>query len=921
MKSFKKTLAALLAALMVVCSMPFTALAVEDVEGQVTISLEAYDFQCGLNSPPTWGPYLESGEGEGDPYGADETISAGTYFALAFIAHDVVDIGIQQMQIRGWYDDKKIAGAYVTSRQQGKNTTYTFNNDTVGAHSEETWVFGMEYHDNDSVLYSESDAYTMEDGMSFFGSTPSEALTAAEAYGWPLGNGVGVQELCLSKTNGFTGAPLINTTFEYMYNTDAPEDWDGQVVFDEVLVGVTGVYAREDITVNELYEIFHFNPSNHSDNQWVAEDANSRHEVVVAPYENDVPQPEQVVYHTVKGEDITQAKDADAPSNTEVNEGEHTSDSAGQHLDHYVWVADVTETYDFVEEGVYVPCSMSEYTGEIPGSCTQKAVTAAQKCDVCDYVTGGVEGDYDYSFAGHNYVKSTVPSTCTVQGYDEYVCQNCGDGTQNHSYKDNYQNTISHNFSVFVSATEGDCVTPIETTYKCSYGCETTDVQTGEVNSNIHKNVVTDDAEEATCAKDGKTAGSHCEACSTVITPQETISKETIAHTYNYEGEYRTVLAPTKKDDGIKEYTCTVCKVATETAPIEALGVIITVNTSELGTATLTSTTNDNVDTTNKETKVKYGDGYTLVATPGQNAKFVGWMLNGKMLTDTDGTYESVAYADTTYTAVFVEDDDIPEFTVTFMDNYGNVIDTKSGNELASLEAMPTPPQLAGYKFVEWDMQLEDVKALKTSTVVTAIYESDDELTYTVIANGCTIDVNGVQTEDAAYDVAYNSRVTVTPKSGTAASWTANGAVAAYGESYTFYCGSNITLTYSESPVTPVPTVADVKAEKTATHVVAFLATRSVVDGYTLIESGFVYGKAMAKEDLILDNVGLVKGTDNGQVKYVACQNIANDGQFSLNYGVTAMNQNACARAYLIYRDNSTSETTVIYSDGVIYQY
>ena len=67
--------------------------------------------------------------------------------------------------------------------------------------------------------------------------------------------------------------------------------------------------------------------------------------------------------------------------------------------------------------------------------------------------------------------------------------------------------------------------------------------------------IVKDNAVEATCEIEGKTEGSHCSVCNTVIKKQEFVPKK--EHSWN-SGEIIREATCTK--DGIKKITCTVCK-------------------------------------------------------------------------------------------------------------------------------------------------------------------------------------------------------------------------------------------------------------------------------------------------------------------------------------------------------------------------
>ena len=99
-------------------------------------------------------------------------------------------------------------------------------------------------------------------------------------------------------------------------------------------------------------------------------------------------------------------------------------------------------------------------------------------------------------------------------------------------------------------------------TYTCTKCGET---KTETIKATGHK-AVTDKAVAATCTTAGKTAGSHCSVCNTVITAQKTIPAT--GHSYD---AGKITKAATATATGVKTYTCTKCK-ATKTETIPALG-------------------------------------------------------------------------------------------------------------------------------------------------------------------------------------------------------------------------------------------------------------------------------------------------------------------------------------------------------------
>ena len=323
---------------------------------------------------------------------------------------------------------------------------------------------------------------------------------------------------------------------------------------------------------------------------------------------------------------------------------------------------------------------------------------------------------------------------------------------------------------------------------------------------------------------------------------------------------------------------------------------MITVNASDKGTTTLNGEA-----TTGAAQKVAYEKEYTLTATPAANAKFVGWEVNGKLVSN-QATYTTAAFADVTYTPVFAADE-AKAFNVTFVDQFNNVIAKLSNEEVAALDAMPTPYEYKGFTFKGWSMDLDAVKALQGAATVVASYSKDEAASYTVtVPEGCTIAVGG-QDMGTTATVSHDAKVTV--KAANEGTWKINGKDAAYGNEYTFFVTADVNVEFVEGAVTAQPVVTAVAAEKLAANKARFLATRSVPEDYNLLESGFVFGKDVADTaSLVLENVG------NGAYIYKN-SNTAADGQFALTLKTTA--SSVSARAYIIVEKDGVSQ--VIYAE------
>lgn len=448
---------------------------------------------------------------------------------------------------------------------------------------------------------------------------------------------------------------------------------------------------------------------------------------------------------------------------------------------------------------------------------------------------------------------------------------------------------------------------------------------------------------DATCDKDGsKTVTTSCSVCGYVISVENVV----IPATKHNWGEWKHDDATAKADSKhthiclndashteseacnfiskvtqqqtadqpeITTYTCKDCgySYTKETAPALA-GVTVTVNAVENGSVTLAGQ-----DVTAGGSKKFAENGtYTLVATPNENCTFVGWQTGNKIVS-TDATYSTVAIADITYTPVFAESAKPVQFT--FVDMFNNVISSQSVASGADVK-IPQAPTYTGYTFTGWSADEATIKAATSSMTVYAQYEKDAAATYTVTTDAdATVAYGSNSAQGTLADVPYGTQVTVSKEGATA--WAIDGKIVAYGDSYTFYVASDVTVK-AASATTQAPVVAAVSANQVAgSYKVEFVATRAMVDGCTYLKSGFVYGKNLADADLTLANVGKKGSADNsGVVKAAYANSTEGSTQFILSYGISAQTGTASAKAFLTYKDQNGKVQTV-YSDVMSHTY
>ena len=178
-------------------------------------------------------------------------------------------------------------------------------------------------------------------------------------------------------------------------------------------------------------------------------------------------------------------------------------------------------------------------------TCTSPAI-----CSIC----GKPYGDVDTTINGHEYEPvynwSVNGDSCTV----DFVCkrEGCSGFVQNHELE--YRCAVTS--KVIKTAT---CTQEEITTRTATYSFNNIEYTTSKdfvTKSALGHQEVEDPAVEATCVKEGKTAGKHCSVCKTVTLEQKVVPA-TGQHSWD---EGKITKEPTKTEEGIKTYTCTSCQ-------------------------------------------------------------------------------------------------------------------------------------------------------------------------------------------------------------------------------------------------------------------------------------------------------------------------------------------------------------------------
>ena len=232
----------------------------------------------------------------------------------------------------------------------------------------------------------------------------------------------------------------------------------------------------------------------------------------------------------------------------------------------------------------------------VAATCEKEGKTERSHCSICNTV---IKAQTTIPALGHSWDdgKVTKAATCTEAGTKTYTCSRCQKtktesiaATGHKKVKDaaveatcetagktegshcsvcntvlKEQTTIpalGHSWDSGKVTKAATCTETGTKTYTCSR-CNKTRTET--IAATGHKEVK-DAAVAATCEKEGKTEGSHCSVCNTVIKAQTTIPA--LGHNWD---DGKVTKAATCTETGTKTYTCSRCQ-KTKTETIAATG-------------------------------------------------------------------------------------------------------------------------------------------------------------------------------------------------------------------------------------------------------------------------------------------------------------------------------------------------------------
>ena len=506
---------------------------------------------------------------------------------------------------------------------------------------------------------------------------------------------------------------------------------------------------------------------------------------------------------------------------------------------------------------------------------------------------------------GHKFVDTVVAPTCTAQGYTLHKCSVCGEET-----KDTYTDALGHEYGEWVIDKPATEDTEGSKHRDCIRGDDTQTAVIPQL-SHVHTPgaAVKENEVPATCEAEG----SYDEVVRCTKDNEIISTKHHVIPALGHKWKATKVVAPTYESEGYTEYVCendpSHTKKGDYTAKLD--GVKLTVNGKYSSYGSVEGYDFDKATWAGKNSTV------TLKAMPIEGAVFAGWEIDGKVVSTAE-TLELTMYKDITVTPIFQEEQK-STITVVFLDMYNNVTASYTNMTAAEFQAemakaIPTPAEYPGNTFAGWSQTDDAIKALDTSATITSSYKTRGN-SYTVNAQGANITVNGETKADTFADIAYDTAVTVSADN--AKAWAIDGTTVAVGSSYTFYVGSDVTITPVTDAVTDKPMTAIVSAAPATagSYRVSFLASSYIPAGYTVIDRGFVYGKGATQDELTLAKVGTTIAATGAKVKSISVptnKDTVND--FGLVYGVKNKDAAATAVAYVTVKSMADDSVTTVYS-------
>ena len=178
----------------------------------------------------------------------------------------------------------------------------------------------------------------------------------------------------------------------------------------------------------------------------------------------------------------------------------------------------------------------------VAATCEGKGKSEGSRCSVCGTI---LTAQIDTANLGHDFqVTDSKAATATEDGYRTNTCSRCG-----YTYTETLPK-IPHEHTYAVTAeTPATCTADGSRTYSCTI-CGDTKSETIPATGHSPETIP---AVAATCEGKGKSEGSKCSVCGTILTAQ--LDTANLGHDYQLTDSKDA----TATEDGYKKYTCSRC--------------------------------------------------------------------------------------------------------------------------------------------------------------------------------------------------------------------------------------------------------------------------------------------------------------------------------------------------------------------------
>ena len=302
-----------------------------------------------------------------------------------------------------------------------------------------------------------------------------------------------------------------------------------------------------------------------------------------------------------------------------------------------------------------------------------------------------------------------------------------------------------------------------------------------------------------------------------------------------------------------------------------------------------------------------------MIAIPDEGFAFAYWedARSGTMIS-TNPVYTFIMGSGENVKAVFYKllTPETEVFNVVFKNKSGKILQSESVEKNVYASA-PADPMLVGYRFIGWD---KDFSSVSTDMIINPIFERLPDA-YTITVEGGKLSTGGTIGE-FQFDMPVKVIADSAPSGKKFSHWEHDGVKISTDASFTFFApqkATTITAIFvtDDSVINETPFIVlyeDVLADA-ANHFMMFTAKRTMVSGYTLVESGVLLlnSNTPITDELTLYTENVVRGK------------IRNDStdQFYIRKSNVADGDTWYARAYLIYMD-SYNNIYIVYSSNTV---